>query len=530
MRKKTTITPVLYSRKDKENLYPVKIRITENRKSQFISLGFSISKSHWLKSTRRVSTSNPNHQGLNLIIEQKIKEYENISKKYGVINVGKMDVFEDLDKKIKGMIGRQYYTSKRYRTLYLHLKKFCGNDELNYYEIDRDFFNRFRNYLQDNIVSRDGVSNKPSNNTIVNYLNTFKTFLLEKQTEGVFTTDLHFTKGIIPTKKPTPKRTLDIDEIWKLDNLQPSHPHFRPLLWNSLNTFMFNFWSQGLRIGDCLRLKWGNIQDDVIVLKMEKTERDLIIPLNNSNIHRIKWYINEKDLFPIWNWEKKEWNNYYPLKEEEKNDTERNTLPYPLDTLSDIEHKYQYEWLNMIEKEKDEEFENYELFEDFNHYRDRDRYGLDYHIYFKKKHPSLFEKHKQILEGYNKELKFHIKKLSNNDRYKNQFIFPFLKGYENERDLTKFSNKVSSSISLINKSLKEIGKLVGIDKKFSNHWSRHSITSISRSLGVDLYELKSWLGHTSVKTTESYVNTITTHSSISNSTNVKNLLENFKPL
>lgn len=293
---------------------------------------------------------------------------------------------------------------------------------------------------------------------------------------------------------------------------------------------MFNFWSQGLRIGDCLRLKWGNIQDDVIVLKMEKTERDLIIPLNNSNIHRIKWYISEKDLFPIWNWERREWNNYYPIKGEEKNDIERNTLPYPLDTLSHIENQYQYDWLNMIEDEKDKEFEHYELFEVFNHYRDRDRYGLDYHIHFKNKHPDLYEILKERLDGFNKELKFHIKELSNDDRYKNQFIFPFLKGYENEKDLTKFSNKVSSSISLINKSLKEIGKLVGIDKKFSNHWSRHTITSISRSLGVDLYELKSWLGHTSVKTTESYVNTITTHSSITNSTNVKNLLENFKPL
>ena len=42
MKRNTTITPILYSRKDKDNLYPVKIRITEERKSQFISLGFSI--------------------------------------------------------------------------------------------------------------------------------------------------------------------------------------------------------------------------------------------------------------------------------------------------------------------------------------------------------------------------------------------------------------------------------------------------------------------------------------------------------
>lgn len=514
MRKNTTITPVLYPRKDKDNLYPVKIRITENRKSQFHSLGFSIPKSHWLKSTRRISTSNPHHQEFNFLIEQKLKEYDNVSKKYGVVKIGKMNVFEDLDKKIKGMVGRQYYTSKRYRTLYLHLEKFWGNLELNYYEIDRDFFNDFKNYLQDNIFSRDEISNKPSNNTIVNYLNTLKTFLLEKQREGVYITDLHFTRGIIPTKKPTPKRTLDIEEIWKLDNILPSHQNFRPLLWNSLNTFMFNFWSQGLRIGDCLRLKWGNIQDDVIVLKMEKTDRDLIIPLNNSNIHRLRWCIDPKVLYPIWNWDKKGWNNYFQDTDE----------TYEYDTLCDSEYHY-FDFVNMIEEKKDEIFEDYK-FELENHWRGKDRYGVEFNSYVKKLQPELYNSLIDKLDGYNKELKHTIIKVSKDERYKNQYIFPFLRGFENERDLTKLNNKVSSSVSLINKSLREIGKIVGIDKKFSNHWSRHTITSISRSLGVDMYELKTWLGHTSVKTTETYVNTITTHSSVRNSTNVKDLLEN----
>ena len=525
MSKNTTITPVLYPRKDKDNLYPVKIRITEDRKSQFISLGFSISKSHWLKSTRKVSTSNPNHQEYNHTIEIKLKEYESVSKKYGVVKVGRLNVFEDLDKRIKSMIGIQYYTSKRYRTLFLHLEGFWGKRDLNYHEIDKDFFRDFRNYLQINIVPRDDLSNTPSNNTIVNYLNTLKTFLLEKQREGIYITDLHFTKGIIPTKKPTPKRTLEIEEIWKLDNTLPSHPKFRPLLWNSLNTFMFNFWSQGLRIGDCLRLKWGNIQEDVISLKMEKTERDLIIPLNDSNIHRLKWFINEKDLFPIWNWERKEWNNYFPSLNEEKNDIEKITTPFPLDILSSIENSYQYDWLNMIEEEKDKIFEYFEI-EQMDNFRPKDRYGFEFHSYFKNKNPDLYKTLQERLLIFNKELKLVINKISKDEKYRNQFIFPFLRGYENERDLTKFSNKISSSVSLINKSLKEISKIVGIDKKISNHWSRHTITSISKSLGVDLYELKNWLGHTSIKTTENYVNTITTHSSMKNSTKVKNLLEN----
>jgi site-specific recombinase XerD len=58
--------------------------------------------------------------------------------------------------------------------------------------------------------------------------------------------------------------------------------------------------------------------------------------------------------------------------------------------------------------------------------------------------------------------------------------------------------------------LKEIGKEVGITKKLTNHLSRHSITSISKSLGSDVYDLKDMLGHTNVKQTETYINSINT--------------------
>jgi site-specific recombinase XerD len=76
--------------------------------------------------------------------------------------------------------------------------------------------------------------------------------------------------------------------------------------------------------------------------------------------------------------------------------------------------------------------------------------------------------------------------------------------------MLKFSNKIESSVSLINKSLKEIGKEVNINKRLTNHLSRHSITSISKSLGTDVYDLKDMLGHTNIKQTEVYINSINT--------------------
>ena len=53
--------------------------------------------------------------------------------------------------------------------------------------------------------------------------------------------DLPFGLNTIPNQTPTDKKSLKLEEMWKLDNLTPAHPEMRPLLWNSLNIFMFCF-------------------------------------------------------------------------------------------------------------------------------------------------------------------------------------------------------------------------------------------------------------------------------------------------
>jgi integrase len=265
---------------------------------------------------------------------------------------------------------------------------------------------------------------------------------------------------------------------------------------------MFCFWSQGLRIGDCLSLKWGNIEDGVIVLRMEKTDRELIIQLNSSNIHRIKWYMSS--YYPIWDWTNKKWNNYHQCDDFDPNKYN--------EWLFSHETDYQ-EFVNMIEEEKDENYQMMSIFTGPNFERiELDRYGSRYNKIIKDKVPSLFESRDERLDMVNRELIKSISEYANKEENKNKFIFPFLRGFEDEKDLTKLSNKVGSSITLVNKSLRELGAILKIEKKFSTHWSRHSVTSISKGLGVDIYDLKNWLGHTSVKTTESYVNTVNNHS------------------
>ena len=516
---KKTINVVLYPRKDKNNLYPIKIRITENRRSQFVNLNFSLPKKFWLKSTNRVSVSHPNHLEYNFIIEKSLKEWEGVVKKSDKVVLGKMNLFVDLEKKIKDEYVNQYYSRKKHRTLYYHLKNFWGSLDLHYYDIDKEFYIDFRNYLQQNIVSRDTLTNIPSNNTIVGYLKVLTSFLNEKKEEGVFVGDLSFSKKVSPQKIPTPKRTLSIEDIWVLDNLLPSHNFFRPLLWDSLNTFLFNFWSQGLRIGDCLRLKWGNIQDDLIVITMGKTKRQLTIPLTSENIHRISWYMD--DFPPLWDWKNKKWIDF-----ETGDDGWREKKLF--DDFLFLNFTNFFELVDELETHLDDNLDTSYFFHlGGNIHLRKGRHSLDYYNFVKEQDINFpFDLMDEYKKNLDETLIHNIKKYSKDERYKNQFIFPFLRGYENERDLTKLNNKISSSITLINKSLKEIGSHSGIEKKITNHLSRHSITSISKSLGTDIYDLKNMLGHTSIKQTEVYINTLSTQSSIMNTNKIIEGLNN----
>ena len=502
MKKSITIKVVLYSRKDKNNLHPVKIRITENRLSSFVNLGFSVEKKFWLKSTNRISTSHPNHIEYNYLIDKKLQELEKTKTSNIKVITGKLNFFDDLETKINNDYQNQYYSRKKFRTLYYHLKKYWGNLDLHYYDIDKEFFIGFRNYLQLNIKSRDTLSNNPSNNTIVGYLKFLTTFLNEKKEEGVFVGDLDFIKKISPKKIPTKIEPLTTNDIWVLDNLLPSHEFMRPLLFNSLNTFMFDFWSF-LRIGDCLRLRWRNIQGDVIVVRMGKTKRIITIPLTNKIIWRLFFYMD--NIPQPYRWESREWYNW---------DTEPlNMGEEKMDEFVEMNFSLYSELLIELEKHKDDLIDDIDYFsKDHNLHIRGGRYSVEFNNFVKSeimgKFP--FDLFKQYKETFDKSLIHCIKEYSKDERNKNKFIFPFLKGYENETDITRFSNKVSSSVSLINKSLKEIGKEVGITKKLTNHLSRHSITSISKSLGTDVYDLKDMLGHTDVKQTETYINSINT--------------------
>jgi integrase len=442
---------------------------------------------------------------------------------------------------------QRFSTAKRYRTMMLHLMAFSKNKKLKLSDIDSQFVLNFRSYLYKNITT-SRVSGKPSVNTVVNYLKVLKALLNKAKDMEYYYGDLPFGLNTIPNQTPTDKKSLKLEEMWKLDNLTPAHPEMRPLLCNSLNIFMFCFWSQGIRIGDCLQLRWRDLDGDFFKINMDKTDRYLNFPLNSQNVDRLKW--NIKDWIPIWDWNQKKWN--LGNGNDSHGYTENGGF---LSELRDLENtSMSFQRVNELEianqKEKNAIVEDY-LAQNDKMKRSgllglttltqlseiKDIHSRDVHyqmldtddlvkqlegiepetMAYKTLKSTIDEriKRKEHLEllysNYISALSQMVKEYAKS--HPDEFVFPFMRGFEKKIENSdiegwrRFNNKVNSSIALINKSLVEISEKVNVTR-FTCHFSRHTLATYLKSMGSDVYDLKNWLGHTSVKTTERYIDTL----------------------
>lgn len=104
------------------------------------------------------------------------------------------------------------------------------------------------------------------------------------------------------------------------------------------------------------------------------------------------------------------------------------------------------------------------------------------------------------------------------------YIFPFMKNgkpyasaiTKQEKDtLTPDLNErrlsdVASCNAILNKAMKRIAELAGIEKKITMHISRHSFANAAKKEGIDNLHLKKLMAHSSIKVTETYMSNFDT--------------------
>lgn len=277
---------ILRKEKKADGLYPLALRITQNRKSNYIYFDYRIDESDWDKASQRVKKSHPNHVRLNNFLLKKLAEANNTALE---IETQKEHVSaKAVRNKIKPSTGISFfsqaesfleslkasgkynqYTSDKPRIG--HFREFLKGEDIAFSDLNAGVLDRFVVYLKSVHKPKRGKATRISERTIANHLVTIRSVFAHARKNGVVTKlQSPFADGGIQIKFPdTVKVGLTLDEIHALETveLQDADQNHARNLW------LISFYFAGMRISDVLRMRWSDIQNNRLHYSMGKNNK-----------------------------------------------------------------------------------------------------------------------------------------------------------------------------------------------------------------------------------------------------------------
>jgi integrase len=278
------ISAVLWKKKNAQGLYPIRIKLYENRKNKYISTGIAIPLIHWSDPNRRVLKSHPKHEYYNTIIKNLIESYNEVDvyeEEFGGQETGTLgDLFNE---RIRDFQSKNRISAvKRYTTIIKHLK------ELKLTSLPLNALNK--EHIQYLINVR-----KLSNAALRNYNKVLKTALTyaEDNPRFVLPRNNPYHKFDPIKENGGTKVTLKLSDIHTLDEAL----HFEVKLFSkefyATSHFLLAFYLMGVRFNDLIQLKWSNIKFDEVVYTMSKTGQVMHCYLNDKILNVLKYYLPE---------------------------------------------------------------------------------------------------------------------------------------------------------------------------------------------------------------------------------------------
>jgi len=260
---------------NKDGSSPLVMRITKDRKTSTIHLGYHVLASDWDPTKQRVKKSHPNSVRLNNLLIKKIAEasdkaieletnHANVSSKTMMKKVkpnSGTSFFKQADiylatLKEAGKYNR--YTADKPRIR--HFRDFMDGSDITFPDITESLLKQFRHYLHTKL--------EISERTILNHFVVIRSVFSQAIQEGAIETKYYpFGKGKISIKFPESNKVgLSVEDVKRLEavHLPNSNYHHARNLW------LISFYFAGMRVSDLLRLKWSDFKKDRLYYTMGK--------------------------------------------------------------------------------------------------------------------------------------------------------------------------------------------------------------------------------------------------------------------
>ncbi|HLV24336.1 MAG TPA: site-specific integrase [Moheibacter sp.] len=295
-----TVKVVLRKKKNKDGSYPLAIRITKDRKTSFIHLGYHLKPEEWNADKEQVKSSHPNSKRLNNFILKKKAEASDKSIEAETI---KDDVsVRAIRKKIKSVTGATFAPQAE---LYLTRLKEAGN--FNVYAAEKPRVKIFKEFNGGDIAFSDitvGLLERfklylksdrgSSPRTIMNYLICIRAIFNQAIKEEVLDKKYYPFGGESGINIKLPESTkigISLEDVIKLETVEltnHNHDHAR-------NLWLTSYYFAGMRISDVLRLKWSDFQNDRLHYTMGKNNKVGSLKLPEKVLRILEKYEPQKN-------------------------------------------------------------------------------------------------------------------------------------------------------------------------------------------------------------------------------------------
>ncbi len=308
----TTFGFQLANHPNKRGVYPVMLRITQDRKQTRVKTGLEVKKSDWNqkgKNYKHFRSSCPDYSKYNAMLKDIVDTYED---KYRVLTKegrGAANIVINEIQKGEEQHSFLKYAKERTQEIFAtggvrNWKKYNGfinklegflkkhrRKDLLFSELTPSMLSKFDTYLHQ-LPNERHPEQLLHPNTIQVVLNIFKTIV-----NHAINIDDMMAPGDNPFLKfkytgvKTVKEKLDGDELEKLKDLDLEEGS---LMWNCRNYFFFSFYCAGIRAGDLIQLRWMNITSDGrLHYQMGKNHKDRDLELVPQALEILKYYYRE---------------------------------------------------------------------------------------------------------------------------------------------------------------------------------------------------------------------------------------------
>ena len=291
---------ILRKKPNNAGLFPLAIRITENRRSSYHYIGQYIELKCWDENNSRIKKSHPQADKLNNLLIKKLSEVseklielqsknKDISSKqiknkiYAPLQSGSfLEISQDFLNELE--INNKISRFKSDKCRIWHFRNFVKSDTITFQEIDENLLRNFITYLK--------VKKSLSERSIVNNLVVIRTLYNRAiKMDLADAKNYPFGSRKIQIKFPeTEKIGLTIPEIQKiegLNNLSENEIHAR-------NVWLFSFYLAGMRVADVLKICWTDIYEGRIHYRMNKKSKLLSLKLPDKVLPIIEFYKKDK--------------------------------------------------------------------------------------------------------------------------------------------------------------------------------------------------------------------------------------------